>query len=1124
MVSDATRAQIRAADPAQSTWLSANAGSGKTRVLTDRVARLLLAGTQPQRILCLTYTKAAASEMQNRLFARLGKWAMQDEASLRAELAELGVDGEISADLLARARRLFARAIETPGGLKIQTIHSFCASLLRRFPLEAGVSPGFRAMDERAVRLMHQEVIDSLAAGLDVGAVDALAGLTPSDNLAQILVDICQNSDAFGVAMDGPMARQLMGLPADYGWSRLLAEVFQGGEAELMAALIPLLLAGSGNDVKLGEMLAGLDFSAPDVSLLVALEGPFLYGEKANSPFAAKIGDVPKVALQRGAAAGLMPEFDALMARVEAGRVRRLALMAADRTQALHRFAAAFLPLYQARKAREGLLDFDDQISRAALLLSDRSVAAWVLYRLDGGIDHILVDEAQDTSPGQWRVIEALAEEFTAGEGGRAAGRRVFVVGDAKQSIYSFQGADLSTFQQVRDQFQARHGAAEMPFQALELLHSFRSSPAILRTVDLTFSGAIQAGIGGRAEHLAYWGDLPGRVDIWPPVPPADKPAPEAWDNPVDVLPPAHHTVILAEQIAEAIVRMKQDRTQITVKGVVRPIHEGDVLILVQKRSPLFHEIIRACKARGLAIAGADRMVLGAELAVRDLTALLAFLATPEDDLSLAAILRSPLFGWSEGELFDLAHGRPERSFLWTALRGQSDRYKATMAVLKDLRDQADFLRPYELIERMLTRHDGRRRLLARLGIEAEDGIDAFLATALAYEQMGVPSLTGFLVWLASDETKVKRRLDSSTKAIRVMTVHGAKGLESPIVILPDTAKFSPRDKGAFVASPGLPALWKANVAENPPPVADEVARLRARAADEDKRLLYVAMTRAESWLIVAAAGDVGDGSDSWYALMSAAAASAGLTNGRHAHGIWPDAAPGQAGGAAQAVQDLPDWVTGGTERPIVRSLPLSPSGLGGAKALAGEGAGDEGASGEGLARGTALHLLLEHLPGVAAEARPALAQRLVARTAVTDPVSQDAIIAGALDLIARADLGWIWGEDSLAEVALAAPLPAFGGRVMQGVIDRLIVTGGRVTAVDFKSNALVPERPEAVPDGILAQMGAYMLMLEEIYPGRDITVAILWTGTGQLMQLPRNIVMPALNALLSLDEGRVQT
>ena len=1119
MVTDATLAQIRAADPAQSTWLSANAGSGKTRVLTDRVARLLLAGTQPQKILCLTYTKAAASEMQNRLFARLGKWAMQDEASLRAELADLGVESGIDAELLARARRLFARAIETPGGLKIQTIHAFCASLLRRFPLEAGVSPDFREMDERAAKLLRQEVVEGLAAGLDVGAVDALAGLTPSDDLQQILGDICRDSDAFAAPLDAAEARRLMGLASDCSWARLLEEAFSGDEAALVTGLTPLLLASSASDVKLGVALAGLGLAAPDLADLAVLESHLLFGEKAKAPFAAKIGTIPTKDLRLGAAAGLMPAFEALMARVETARANRLALTAAERTLALHRFAGAFLPLYQARKSREGYLDFDDLIQRAALLLSDRSVAAWVLYRLDGGIDHILVDEAQDTSPGQWRVIEALAEEFTAGDDARRAGRRVFVVGDVKQSIYSFQGADLQTFQQVQNLFQARHQSAEMPFQTLELLHSFRSSPAILRVVDRTFAGATREGIGGRAEHLAFWGDLPGRVDLWPPVPAAEKPVPGAWDNPVDILPPAHHTVILAARIADAIVRMKEDRTQITVKGVVRPIHEGDVLILVRRRSALFHEVIRACKGRGLAIAGADRMVLSAELAVKDMTALLAFLATPEDDLSLASLLRSPLFGWSEGDLFTLAHGRAERAFLWQALRAVADDHGATMAVLNDLRDQADFLRPYELVERMLTRHDGRRRLLARLGPEAEDGIDAFLAASLAYEQMGVPSLTGFLVWLASDETEIKRRLDSGTKAIRVMTVHGAKGLESPIVILPDTAKRDRREKGSFVQPEGMPALWKSKAAENPPVIAAEVERRRARAEAENMRLLYVAMTRAENWLIVAAAGEVGAGSDSWYTLIAEAAAEAGLTDGRYSHGVWPEPEPGDGAVAVATVPKLPDWMAGAAPRRAAILPALSPSGLGGAKALAGEGSGEEG-----RARGTALHLLLEHLPDAAPEARPALARVLIQSEDGLDPATEDEIIAGAIKLIARPDLAWLWAPDALAEVALAAPMPELGGRLMQGTIDRLVVTPDRVLAVDFKSNAIAPDCPEAVPDGILAQMAAYALMLEQIYPGREIALAILWTQTGELMALPRNIVRQALNLLLSLDEAQVQT
>lgn len=1109
MANDATRAQVSAADPAKSVWLAANAGSGKTRVLTDRVARLLLAGTEPQKILCLTYTKAAASEMQNRLFARLGKWAMQDEASLRAELAELGIDGAIGTDVLIRARRLFAQAIETPGGLKIQTIHSFCASLLRRFPLEAGISPDFIEMDDRAARLLRQEIVEALAAGADRAAMDALAWLAPTDDLKDVLAEICANAEAFPEGLDRAAILALLGLPAGFDHAALIGDVLLGGEAELFAELVPILQRGKSTDVKLAGRLAQLPLADPGDATLADLEDLFLFKEKSAAPFAAKIGDLPTKDMREGPAAPLMPRLEALMRRVEAARGRRLALAAADKTAALHRFAGAFLPRYRQRKAGAGLLDFDDLIRRAAALLSDRSVAAWVLFRLDGGIDHILVDEAQDTSPGQWRVIGALADEFTAGEGARNRPRRIFVVGDAKQSIYSFQGADLGAFRQMAETFRSRHEASGAPFQTLDLLHSFRSSEAILRTVDLTFGPATHGAIGGPSRHRAFRADLPGRVDLWPPVPVAEKPEPKAWDDPVDILPPAHHTVILAEQIAERIAAMIGSGVRIPAKdGGSRPVHAGDFLILVQRRSALFREIIRACKAKGLTIAGADRMVLGGELAVKDLTALLSFLATPEDDLSLAAALRSPLFGWTEGQLYDLAQGRGDRVYLWQALRGRAAEHPETLAILDDMRAAADFLRPYELVERMLTRHDGRRRLLGRLGAEAEDGLDAFLAAALGYEQMGVPSLTGFLVWLASDETEIKRRLDSSAKAIRVMTVHGAKGLEAPIVILPDTAVPKRRERGSMVCPDGLPALWRQKAADNPPAIEAEAARRRARAEEEDKRLLYVAMTRAEVWLIVAAAGDVGKEGQSWYQLIAEGARQAGMVDGRLAFGTWPDNGVADEGGGLAGPDAPPDWTARPAPRPVVTAAALSPSGLGGAKAMAGDAAG-EGA--RGRAAGTALHLLLEHLPQASREDWPALAARLV--RSVPDLAEADAasVTTDALSLLARPELAWVFAPDTLAEVELSAALPDLGGALMQGAIDRLAVGADRVTAVDFKSNAVVPGTPAEVPDGILRQMGAYAAMLGAIYPGRAVEVAILWTRTGDLMPLPLNMVRDAL-------------
>lgn len=1101
-MNDATLAQVLAADPAQSTWLSANAGSGKTRVLIDRVARLLLGGTEPQKILCLTYTKAAASEMQNRLFQRLGKWAMLEEGKLRQELRDLGAEGPISADTLARARRLFARAIETPGGLKIQTIHSFCASLLRRFPVEARVSPDFTELDDRAAQLLRQEIVEGLAAGEDVAAVDALAWLSPGDDLGEVLADIATQ----GVAFDGGLTRGaalgLMGLPAGYDEAALLAEVLAGGEAELIAALVPLLLGSGTNDSKAGARLSGF---RPDPSGIAVLEDVLLTKTGAN-PFTAKLGSFPTKGLRENQAAPFMPRLEALMRRVEAGRARRLALAAVEKTLALHRFAHAFLPRYRARKAAQGYLDFDDLITRAAALLSDKSVAAWVLYRLDGGIDHILVDEAQDTSPGQWRVIEALAEEFTSGQGARGQDRRIFVVGDVKQSIYSFQGADLQTFGRMRDAFEERHLGAGAPFLRRELAHSFRSSDAILRVVDATFHDGVNRGLGGRPNHLAFKADMPGRVDLWPPIAAAGTPEPEDWDNPVDLLPETHHTVMLADKIATEIRAMIDQGVQINLTGTPRPVDEGDFLILVRRRSPLFHETIRACKAAGLAIAGADRLLLTAELAVKDLTALLAFLATPEDDLSLAAVLRSPLFGWDEGALYRLAQGRADKTYLWQALRAQTADFPETLALLNDLRDQADYLRPYELIERVLTGHDGRRKLLSRLGPEAEDGIDAFLAQALAYERAGVPSLTGFLVWMEGGEVEVKRRLDASQRAIRVMTVHGAKGLEAPIVILPDTAKRDKRDRGTFVTPEGLPAMWKTATDESPPVIAAELGARAAREAEESMRLLYVAMTRAECWLIVAAAGEVGKGADSWYGLVADGLAHAGGAGGRYQHGDWPEPLGHAPERTAMGVTALPGWAQSPASRPEAALTALSPSLLGGAKALPGEAGQDEEAA---KRRGTALHLLLEHLPKFDRADWLAVADSLLAEG--TDSAETDTVFAEAVRVLTAPDLAHLFAPGALAEVELTANLPEFAGRVMQGTIDRLVFAPGVVLAIDFKSNATLPPSAAEVPEGILRQMGAYAAMLAQLYPDRAVETAIVWTRTAQLMPLPPNMVREAL-------------
>ncbi|MBH1973932.1 MAG: double-strand break repair helicase AddA [Rhodobacteraceae bacterium] len=1102
---DASERQVQASRPSDTVWLSANAGSGKTRVLTDRVARLLLGGVEPQRILCLTYTKAAATEMQNRLFRRLGEWAMKPDHDLHEALKELGDEGRHAPDALAKARQLFARAIETPGGLRIQTIHSFCAGLLRRFPLEAGVSPQFTELDDRAARLLRESIVEEMAESRAPDTIAEVARAYSGEDFTALMEQVASSRAGFSPPLSEAHAAALFGVPKGETAQSIIAEVFLGYEADLVAKIRPALLGGGATDAKTAEALDAVDFAAPGLAALARLEDALLFGEKAAAPFGAKIGKIPTKPVQKLIPEHL-PQLDALMLRVEAARPRRIALQAAQRTATLHRFAAAFLPMYESAKAARGYLDFDDLIARAKALLTNPDVAAWVLYRLDGGIDHILVDEAQDTSPDQWRVIELLAAEFTAGEGTRSGGRTLFVVGDKKQSIYSFQGADVAAFDEKHDVFKAKFAASAQQFQSLKLEYSFRSSPAILQVVDGALQGRFPAALGDDVNHIAFKHAMPGRVDLWPLIEPSAKTKDENWEDPVDLVAEDHHSARLAEKIAAEIKRMIDTGVQIPVDAKEhptghRPVHAGDFLILVQRRSILFSEIIRACKQAGLAIAGADRLKLGAELAVKDLAALLSFLATPEDDLSLAALLRSPLCGWTEDELFRLAYGR--KGYLWEALRKSAD-HQETLHLLTDLRDQADFLRPFDLIERALTRHDGRRRLLARLGPEAEDGIDEFLSQALAFERSQIPSLTGFLTWMQTDDVEVKRQMDSEGHRIRVMTVHGAKGLEAPIVILPETIDRTPQDRDEIIKLNGAVPVWKTAKDDSPPEIASARLARQIKGEEESIRLLYVALTRARAWLIVCGAGEAKKPT-AWYRLVEHGMQAVGtetVQGGvlRHGFGAWPDPCPNVSLTAVSETV-LPKGVHQNANPPVRDLGPLSPSDLGGDKIIPGESDGltEEAAK----ARGTAVHALLEHLPNIDRALWSDAASALVPDIGLRAPA-----LAEAKAVLDAPALAQIFGQGALAEVSLSATVL---GQQAQGTIDRLLVFDDRVLAVDFKTNRKTPNHPSETPEGLLRQMGAYAEALAQIYPSKRIETAILWTHTATLMLLDPDIVRAAL-------------
>lgn len=1109
-LTDATLAQIKAGKPAVSTWLSANAGSGKTRVLTDRVARLLLAGVLPERILCLTYTKAAASEMQNRLFKRLGSWTMLPQDQLITELAQLGENGPFSDADIKRARTLFAQAIEASGGLKIQTIHSFCSALLRRFPLEARVSPQFREVDDQAQSELMKSIIDSMAE--TTGVFDDLASLVDETKLHDLLADILKAPDIHNTDQTQHDLWTKLGLRPGYSEQDLVDDCFTPSDFKMLEDLADVMQSSKAKtDTTASGQLAALDLSTPTTATLATLEEIFLTkkGELRKAP-------VPTKGLRK-----TLPYLTALESfeqRVFACRQNRLCLKVINRSSILNVFAAEFLTRYKQKKDHLGYLDFDDLIRKTKALLQREGVAGWVLYKLDGGIDHILVDEAQDTSPDQWDIIKILTAEITSGEGtADDASRTVFVVGDKKQSIYSFQGADPTGFDRMHDHFQSKFENLPSGFQTAELRHSFRSAPAILNFTDKVFDQA-NSGLLGKPDHAAFKTTMPGRVDVWPSFEALDQPEPLPWTSPVDEVSPDHPDKRLAESIAAQIKFMIANE-QIIVPAengdlLRRNIRPDDFLILVRgRKARIFRELHRACKSAEIEIAGADRMVLTEELAVKDVLSLLNFLATPEDSLALAEALKSPLFGWDDAKLFDLAHARSSK-YLWRELERRQQDFPHEHQILRGLRDISDFERPFEIIQKILVVHSGRQKLVSRLGKEAEEALDALLTQAMAYETNRVPSLTDFLVWISASEAEIKRQMDSSQNQVRIMTVHGAKGLEAPIVILPDTAKKTERLQSNILDIDGT-AFWL--------PKADEIPQIldRKKRADldhgalENDRLLYVALTRAESWLIVAGSKtEKSSEDDAWYPKLLKSAEDLQTHRIAHENGEIVRYETGDWSSGVQEKPEAPNAV------PPSKSLEFSalpapepagpaiitPSDLGGTKALPTETAGQDF---DVLAYGTVVHELLEHLPKTPREDWRTVSNHLAAAFA-------DMALAEASLVLQNPDLAFVFSDETLAEVDLSADAPNIDDTIILGTVDRLIINDVQVLAIDFKTNRVVPEQAEETPDGILRQMGAYAAALESIFPGHNIETAVLWTKTQTLMRLPHHIVMTALQKTTS--------
>ncbi len=1133
--------QVLAADPDQSVWVSANAGTGKTRVLIDRLTRLLLIGTRPERILCLTFTKAAAAEMANRLNDRLSDWAALEPEALNLKLHSL-LDRSPTSEEKIRAQQLFTEIIDTPEGLKIRTIHAFCESLLARFSLEANVAPNFQVIDERRAAELRLETRDALfqrSLNHDsqnlAQALGHIAGIIDEVGFAEMMAELdaargrlsklILSHGSLNALIDA--SRKTLGLDANSNYDSIIEKAVDDSAIDLIAlqAACKTLASGSKNErdraVRINAWLQE-DIPTRKNQFLEHYLSIFLTKKRAPRATRGLISKKLAVAAPHSLSA-LTIEQERVYALSESLKAFRVF----ENTAAILAIGYALLEAYESLKKFRGFLDYDDLIAKAANLLSEKAGVSWVHYKLDGGIDHILVDEAQDTSPTQWQVIAQLAGDFFSGLGrsnlkGQSINRTIFAVGDEKQSIYSFQGADPTQFSITGEQFSRRIVAAKQKWLPIEIAKSWRSTPAILNAVDHVF-GASDASDGLTWKNRQIYhqpvrqGDA-GRVELWPMIKASEPDDLDPWDAPLDQIPGDDPRILLAENIATTVKNWLATGENLESRS--RPITAGDIMILVRTRGIFADEMVRALKNLKVPVAGSDRMILTEYLAVMDLIVLGRFALFPDDDLNTATLLKGPFVGLDETQLFKLAHKR--KGSLWQELSrlGINDPiYQPVLKKLRQVLSTADFLPPFEFFNLELTK-GGRRALLARLGSEATDPVDEFMALALDFERDHIPSLEGFLHWIETGQPEVKRNLEQAAGAVRIMTVHGAKGLQAPIVFIADNGQLPARQlqdklRWANTEDNKGTVLWPA-LRDNDVALTEVVVESqRLEMEREYRRLLYVAMTRAEDRLYVTGwQGRREPDEACWHALVEA-----GLRRANNAVEVNMETGIGLRLDSPQLSEPIrkkpkiavksesapaPPWTKhrGPEEPALLRSL--SPSRMGKDPIVN----SPISSGGYQFKRGKIIHTLLKSLPELPANARPsALAHYLRHSAQNLSAAAQSEITTEVLTVLNHPEFSPLFGPDSQAEVPIVGRVGTCDNFVISGQIDRILITKNTVTIIDFKTNRSPPKLETDIAIVYLRQMAAYRALLRLIYPNHEIVTSLLWTDGPKLLRLSNRIL-----------------
>lgn len=1110
-----------------SRWIQAHAGSGKTYQLVQHIIGLLVEGETPGSIVCMTYTKAAAAEMQGRLQSRLGELRRMPEPELIQALeAILGYVPR--QEHIQRARELLIALLDAVPGVQFFTIHSFCQSLLSRFPLEAGISASFTLLDDRQSRQLLARSFHGLldAAMEDAALRDAFSVLQLAaregavEALLQEGLAFRQEWQAwFADGSPDPLAASIdayFDVASIPSIDVQMEARYDGAWRATAAGIASLLLGGSSSEIAIGSPIA---------AWLPACD-PHAW-DAYSLAFVTKTGTARKTLFTKGfrerypAQAAWLADEQAFTLKLQH---ERAVLAAAALSKSLSLLMYRLLAIYEDAKAGLRALDYDDLLFKVQAMLANASLRPWIMYKLDQQVRHLLVDEAQDTSPAQWAIIEMLREELW--QEGVQHARSLLVVGDIKQSIYSFQGAVPELFLEQRQSTGETFAQLGIVLEDVPLATSRRTAELLLTVVDqVLMHPAVRSAClteGQLPAHRTVYREQAAIISCWPAMRKAESEKPSPFEPADAYVVQAHARQLWAQQVAKRIATWLREGRMLAARG--RAVRAGDILILVQTRkiAPL---LIQALEAEHIAVAGLDRLRLGTHLAVRDHLAFIEWALYAEDDYHLAIALRSPLGGVSEEELFVIAHDRGEMT-LWQALLARLPAHPCIQRFLS-WKEVLLACAPDISLQRMHADGGLRHAYATRFGDEVLEILDAFLTEASRYVEGGGASLRGFASWLTEDGTEIKRDQEQQSDKVRIMTVHGAKGLEAPVVILADAFDRPSMARETLLFTPfkdGRIPLVKKGDALLLPAVAEAFDRRKQAKFAEYYRLLYVALTRAEDELYIGGvdSGGKGDAANDpmphWYGVVSEVLKAMG-GNEDEAQGIMLYSAQGSGVGLRRDKQAdtmrqaevLPEWVHRVAPVPPPRDRIYSPSSLVPYVPAVGRDAGGNAAE-----RGVIYHRVLQWME-LYAPADKAELHAWIKREAPHWNAKQWQEAAERLwHLYSMPEWRWMWESPSHREVNIAGTLDIHGVPTrFAGQIDRLVMLPERRVILDYKTSARVPDQ-EHIPESYKIQMLAYKKLLEADGSGLSVSVGLLYTAGPVLYMLDEELAtlpFPSLDA-----------